>query len=75
MKKIKLILTLTVFTNCFSQAIKVDTNTYSTTQLVNSILINSPCISATNVTTRTGSNFGSVNGIGFFENTNPKFRI
>ena len=73
MKKITLILILTIFTNCFSQAIKVDTNTYSTTQLVNSILINSPCVSATNITTRTGSNFGSVNGIGFFQNTNPKF--
>jgi gliding motility-associated-like protein len=73
MKKVILILALTIFTNCFSQAIKVDTNSYSTTQLVNSVLINSPCVSATNVTTRTGSNFGSVNGIGFFQNTNPRF--
>jgi hypothetical protein len=37
------------------------------------VLINSPCVSATNITYRTGTNFGSSNGIGFFQNTNPNF--
>ena len=75
MKKIILSIILTISINCFSQAIKVDTNTYSTSQLVNTVLINSPCVSAVNITSKTGSNFGSSNGIGFFQNTNPKFPI
>jgi gliding motility-associated-like protein len=57
----------------FSQAINVNTTTYTVPQLVNNILINSPCITANNITWRTGTNFDSVNGIGYFENTNPNF--
>ncbi|HEX8563059.1 MAG TPA: choice-of-anchor L domain-containing protein [Flavobacterium sp.] len=57
----------------FSQAITVNTNTYSVPQLVTNVLINSPCVSVTNITWRTGTNFGSSNGIGYFENTNPNF--
>lgn len=56
-----------------SQAITVDTNTYTVPQLVNNVLINSPCISAQNISWRTGSNFGSSNGIGYFTNTNSNF--
>jgi hypothetical protein len=51
----------------------VSTTTYTVPQLVNNVLINSPCVSATNITYRTGTNFGSSNGIGFFQNTNPNF--
>lgn len=57
----------------FSQSITVDTNTYTVPQLVNNILINSPCINASNITWRTGTNFGSSNGIGYFQNTNTNF--
>ncbi|WP_395053275.1 choice-of-anchor L domain-containing protein [Flavobacterium sp.] len=57
----------------YSQSISVNTNTYTVPQLVNNVLINSPCINATNITWRTGTNFGSTNGIGYFENTNPNF--
>jgi hypothetical protein len=57
----------------YTQAISVNTNTYTVPQLVNAVLINSPCVSAQNVTSRTGTNFGSSNGIGFFQNTNPNF--
>jgi gliding motility-associated-like protein len=57
----------------FSQSISVNTTTYTVPQLVNNVLINSPCITANNITWRTGTNFGSVNGIGYFENTNPNF--
>jgi gliding motility-associated-like protein len=57
----------------FSQAITVNSSTFTVPQLVNSVLINSPCVSGTNITWRTGTNFGSTNGIGYFENTNPNF--
>ena len=57
----------------FSQSINVNTTTYTVPQLVNNILINSPCITANNITWRTGTNFGSTNGIGYFQNTNPNF--
>ena len=63
------------FTVGFSQPITINSTTYTVPQLVNNILINSPCISATNITWRTGTDFGSTNGIGFFENTNPTFPI
>lgn len=58
----------------FSQVITVNTNTYTVPQLVNNVLINSPCVSATNITSSTGTNVG-VNGIGYFTNTNPSFPI
>jgi gliding motility-associated-like protein len=58
----------------FSQVITVNTSTYTVPQLVNNVLINSPCVSATNITSSTGTNVG-VNGIGYFTNTNPNFPI
>ncbi len=59
----------------FSQSITVDTSTYTISQLVNSVLINSPCVNASNISSSTGTNFGSSNGIGYFTNTNPNFPI
>lgn len=56
-----------------SQAITVNTTTHTVPELVNDVLLNSPCLSVTNVNWRTGTNFGSSNGIGYFENTNPNF--
>ncbi|WP_091141613.1 T9SS type B sorting domain-containing protein [Flavobacterium caeni] len=73
MKKLILFFALAYGVQGYSQAITVSTNTYSVPQLVNDVLINSPCVSATNVTWSTGSNFGSSNGIGFFQNTNANF--
>ena len=60
-------------TLCFSQPVSVSTTSHTVEQLVNNVLINSPCVNATNITSRTGTNFGSSNGIGFFQNTNPNF--
>ena len=57
----------------FSQPISVSTTSYTVPQLVNNVLINSPCVNATNITWSTGTNFGSSNGIGYFQNTNPNF--
>lgn len=70
----KTLITLLLFSFMgFSQSIIVDTSTYTPAQLVNSVLINSPCVSTNNVSARTGTNFGSVNGIGYFTNSNPNF--
>ena len=75
MKRSLLLFALLFAVAGFSQTITVDTNTYTIPQLVNTVLINSPCDSANNVTWKTGTNFGSSNGIGFFRNTNPNFPI
>ncbi|QBZ99131.1 T9SS type B sorting domain-containing protein [Flavobacterium sangjuense] len=73
MKKLLLLTSIMLFTIGFSQPISVSTTSYTVPQLVNNVLINSPCVNATNITWSTGSNFGSSNGIGFFQNTNPGF--
>ena len=57
----------------YSQAITVDTSTYPVQNLVTDVLINSSCTQISNVSWSTGSNFGSSNGIGYFENTNSNF--
>lgn len=59
----------------FSQAITVDTTSYSIPELVSKVLVNSPCIQTSNINWRTGSNFGSSTGIGYFESSNPNFPI
>lgn len=56
-----------------SQAITVNTTTYTVPELVSTVLVNSPCLTVNNINWRTGTNFGSSNGIGYFENTNPNF--
>ncbi|HRN98931.1 MAG TPA: choice-of-anchor L domain-containing protein, partial [Flavobacterium sp.] len=73
MKKVTALIFFMLTAAGLAQPITVSTNNYTVPQLVNSVLINSPCVSATNITWRTGSNFGSVNGIGYFTNTNPSF--
>lgn len=73
MKKLLLIIVTAITVPCFSQAITVSTNSHTVPQLVNSVLINSPCVSATNITWKTGTNFGSSNGIGYFQNANANF--
>jgi gliding motility-associated-like protein len=73
MKKLLLLTSIMLSSIGFSQPISVSTTSYTVPQLVNNVLINSPCVNATNVTWSTGTNFGSSNGIGFFQNTNPNF--
>lgn len=73
MKKIFSLLVVLITGNVFSQSINVDTTTYTPLLLINDVLINSPCISATNPFWRTGTSFGSSNGIGYFTNSNPNF--
>jgi len=75
MKK-SLILLLSLFwIGCFSQAITVDTNTHTIPELVTQVLVNKSCVPISNISWRTGTNFGSTNGIGYFENTNPLFPL
>ncbi|WP_394759426.1 choice-of-anchor L domain-containing protein [Flavobacterium sp.] len=75
MKKVLHLITLLFSIACFSQAITVNTSTYTVPQLVTDILVNKPCVPVTNITWRTGTNFGSTNGIGYFDNTNPAFPL
>lgn len=56
----------------FSQGVTIDP-TYTAAQLINGVLINSPCTTGTNINSSTGTNFGSTNGLGYFENLNPNF--
>ena len=76
MKKTLIYILLIGFTvNCFSQAITVDENTYTIPELVSKVLINSPCVQTSNISYKTGTDFGSTNGIAYFENTNSDFPI
>jgi len=72
MKKTFIFLLLLASFTGFSQAVSIDP-TYTADQLINNVLINSPCTTGTNVQSSTGTNFGSTNGIGYFENFNPLF--
>ncbi|WP_281846117.1 choice-of-anchor L domain-containing protein, partial [Olleya namhaensis] len=49
-----------------SPYIDVDQTTYTVPELVEDVLINSACASVSNINWSTGTNFGDVNGIGYF---------
>ena len=53
--------------------ITVDETTFTTEQLVQTVLIGSPCALVTNVTSSTGTDFGQANGIGYFSSTDGSF--
>lgn len=55
--------------------VTVSTSQYTSEQLVNNVLLSNSCYPATNVTSSTGSNFSSVNGIGYFQNSNSDFPL
>jgi gliding motility-associated-like protein len=73
MKKIFIFGMLIVYFSSFSQSITVNTTLYRADELVNQVLINSPCVKTSNVSSKSGSQFGSTNSIGYFENTNTNF--
>lgn len=75
MKKSLLLITSLFWIGCYSQAINVDTGTYTVPQLVLDVLVNKACVPVSNITWSTGTNFGSTNGIGYFDNTNPAFPL
>ncbi|WP_152611477.1 choice-of-anchor L domain-containing protein, partial [Psychroserpens damuponensis] len=53
--------------------VSVDQTTYTIEELVVDILINSPCAQITNITSSTGTDFGDVNGIGYFSSDEGSF--
>lgn len=53
--------------------ITTSTTLYTNTQLVTDVLLNSTCATVSNITWSTGSNFGSVNGIGYFNQNGSSF--
>lgn len=55
--------------------LSVNTTLYTPQQLINNVLIDNPCLEISNVTSITGTAFGSTNGIGFFQNDNPNFPL
>ena len=59
----------------FTPSMFANTTQYSDEQLISDILINNSCITVSNVTSSTGTNFGSANGIGFFTNVNSSFPL
>lgn len=64
------------FTTFPTSSYLIPNNTlYNAEELVTNVLINNPCIEITNVTSSTGTNYGSANGIGFFTNTNSSFPL
>ena len=68
MRKVLLLLSLLICVSFgFSQNVVVDETTYTVEQLVTDVLIDSPCANVSNITWSTGTDFGSVNGIAFFE--------
>ncbi|WP_111660944.1 choice-of-anchor L domain-containing protein, partial [Olleya aquimaris] len=46
---------------------------YTVPELVNNVLVNSPCAIVNNVTSSTGTDFGGPNGIGYFEANGSSF--
>ncbi len=81
MKKLTLLITILAFSIGFSQPyITTSTTQFTQEELVTQVLINSPCAIVDNVVGTTGIDFGNnpnihLNGIGYFENTNPAFPI
>jgi len=55
--------------------ITTSTTQFTHEELVTQVLINSPCAIVENIVGTTGTNFGNLNGIGYFENTNTNFPI
>lgn len=68
----KLCILLTFFTANLYCQITVDDSSYSTQQLVENVLINSPCATTSGYKSATGLSVG-INGIGYFERNNSSF--
>jgi gliding motility-associated-like protein len=64
-----------IFVSCQNDSpyLTVDQSTYTVDQLVEDVLINSSCAEISNIVSSTGSDFGSVNGIGYFSGNDSSF--
>ncbi|WP_291115700.1 DUF7619 domain-containing protein [Flavobacterium sp. UBA6135] len=68
--------TFATFNLCIStpnSPIAVSTTQYTVPQLIENVLINVNCSLASNISWVTGTNFGSVNGIGYFNRSGSNF--
>tara|TARA_Y100000991_G_scaffold215047_1_gene204308 strand:- start:1053 stop:3866 length:2814 start_codon:yes stop_codon:yes gene_type:complete len=54
-------------------ALITNTSLYTVAELVTDVLIDSECNQASNITFSTGTNFGSTNGIGYFESNGSEW--
>jgi uncharacterized repeat protein (TIGR01451 family) len=66
----------TTFDLCVSSPklpITTNTSQYTVPELINEVLINSACATASNISWSTGTNYGSTNGIGYFEKGESEF--
>ena len=75
MKKIYFYLLLFTTVFGFSQPITINTTTHTVPQLVQDVLIDSPCALVSNITWSSGATLGTRTGIGYFTNTNPNFPL
>ncbi|WP_232730369.1 choice-of-anchor L domain-containing protein [Lacinutrix sp. Bg11-31] len=57
---------VTITVEVLTPYIDVDVTTYNAQQLVEDVLIDSPCAAVSNIVSSSGNDFGSVNGIGSF---------
>ncbi|TQD34888.1 choice-of-anchor L domain-containing protein, partial [Haloflavibacter putidus] len=55
--------------------VSVDSDLYTIDELVEDVLINNPCAQISNITSSTGTDFGDVNGIGYFDSNGSAFPI
>ncbi|WP_162985024.1 choice-of-anchor L domain-containing protein, partial [Mesonia aquimarina] len=68
----------TTFDLCITtpgEPISVDPDLYTVEELVIDVLINNPCAQVSNITYSTGTDFGSTNGIGYFDATESNFPL
>ena len=65
--------TTTLTVQVLGDYIEVDETTFTTNELVEDVLIDSPCADISNIVTSTGSDFGSTNGIAYFSSNGENF--
>ncbi|PZR15117.1 MAG: hypothetical protein DI539_18370 [Flavobacterium psychrophilum] len=71
-KLLQLALAFSAIPICATAQVSVTTQ-YTAEQLVNEILLSGSCYTASNITSKTGTDFSSVNGIGYFQANNSDF--
>jgi hypothetical protein len=66
---------INAFFSSFSQSITVNTTSYTTEELVNEILINSPCVNATNVNFKSGIHWFLLIALDILQTPIPTFLL
>ena len=64
---------ITLSVQVLGDYIKVDDTRFTNVELVEDVLIDSPCADVSNIVTSTGSDFGSTNGIAYFSSNGENF--